>query len=79
MPKYLPQHSIPEHPLAVFFPYVGDQVSHPYNTAGKTLVMAILIFKLLEANYSRLNGQAFPEFTLLLVIVVSESIQMVMK
>jgi hypothetical protein len=50
---------------------VSDQVSHPYTTAGKTMVLYILILitldsKLEDRRFCTERQQAFPDFSLLL-------------
>ena len=35
---------------------MSDQVSHPYNTPGKIIVMFILIFKFLESKVEDKNS-----------------------
>jgi hypothetical protein len=42
--KYLPQHSLLKNALCSS-PKVRDQVSHPYSTTGKIIVLYILIFR----------------------------------
>jgi hypothetical protein len=51
---------------------VSDQVSHPYKTTGKIIVLYILIFisfdsKLEEKIFCTEWQQAFPDFNLLLI------------
>jgi hypothetical protein len=51
---------------------VSDQVSHPYKTTGKTIVLYISIFKFLDSNLEDNRfctewQQAFPDFSLLLI------------
>jgi hypothetical protein len=48
MSNYFPQHPLLKDPQFIFFPNVRDEVSHPYKTAGKIIVLSILIFKLLR-------------------------------
>jgi hypothetical protein len=38
--KYSPQPPVLRHPQSVFFPY---QVSHPYKTTGKIMVLYMLV------------------------------------
>ena len=40
-PSYLPQHLALEHSQPVFSLNARDQVSHPYQTAGKVMVLYI--------------------------------------
>jgi hypothetical protein len=42
MSKYFPQHPVLKHPQSSLF--VRDQVSHPYRTTGKVIVLNIQIF-----------------------------------
>jgi len=44
--KYLPQHPSLEHPQPMLLPQCERQVSHPYRTVGKTILLYILIFML---------------------------------
>jgi hypothetical protein len=41
--KYSPQYSVLKHPQSMCF-HKCDQISHPYNTEGKIIVLYILIF-----------------------------------
>ena len=43
-PKYSPQHRYIIHPLPTFLTQCEHQVAHPYKTAGKIIVLYILIF-----------------------------------
>ena len=47
---------------------VSNQVSHPYKTTGKIIVLCILLFKFLEdKRFCTEWWQAFPDFNLLLI------------
>jgi hypothetical protein len=46
-PKYCPQHRILKHPQPMSL-NVSDQVSHPYKTTGKIIVLYVLIFRFLN-------------------------------
>jgi hypothetical protein len=48
--KYSPQHPVLKHPQSGFSLNVGDQVSHPYTTTGKMIVLYILILMFLDSR-----------------------------
>jgi hypothetical protein len=48
--KYPSQHPILEHPQSLFSLSVKDQVSHPYKTTGKIILLYTLIFVFLDSN-----------------------------
>jgi hypothetical protein len=48
-PKYSPQHPVLKHPQSMFL-NITDQVSHPYRTTGKIIVLRILIFMFLDSK-----------------------------
>jgi hypothetical protein len=41
--KYSPQHSVLKHPRSMFSLSLRDKVSQPYDTAGKVIVLYVLI------------------------------------
>jgi hypothetical protein len=69
--KYSPQHPVLKHPSLCSSLNGRDQVSQPYKTTGRIMVLYILNFKFLDSRREdwRLWTewlQAFPEFSLLL-------------
>ena len=71
-PKYFHQDSILKHPQAMFLPQRDrDQVSHPYKTASKSLVLYnfnLFFFSKLEyKSFCPLWYQAFRDFNLPLI------------
>jgi hypothetical protein len=63
--------SVLRNPQSMYSLKVRDQVSHPYSTTGKILVMFILIFRFFDMRQEDRRfwtewQQAFPEFNLLL-------------
>jgi len=54
--KYSPQHPVLKHNLCSSHS-VRDQVSHPYKTVGKIIVLYILIFKFLETRQEVIRVQ----------------------
>ena len=48
--KYSPQRHVLKHPQLPFLPQCNDQLSHPYKTTGKIIVLYIYIRKLLSWN-----------------------------
>ena len=70
--KYSPQHPVLKHPQLLSSLNVNDQVSHPYKTTGKIIILYILIFKFLGSNLEDKRFctewyQAFPNLNLLLI------------
>jgi hypothetical protein len=47
---YSPLHPVLKHLQSMFLPYVRDQVSHPYKTAGEFIVLHIPIFTFLDSR-----------------------------
>jgi hypothetical protein len=43
--RYPPEHSVLKNPQSMSSPEVRDQVSHPYSTTGKIIVLYVLIFR----------------------------------
>jgi hypothetical protein len=68
--EYLLKHPVLEHPQHAFSLNVRDQVSHPYKTTGKIIVLYILTFFFLDSRQEHERFctkcyQSFPEFLLL--------------
>jgi hypothetical protein len=52
--KYSPQYSVIKHSQSMFFPYdERDQVSDPYKTTDKIIILYILIFKICRYETGR--------------------------
>ena len=73
-PSYLVplRHPILEHPHPSFSLNMSDQVSHPYKTAGKIIVLYILFgmfldIKLEDKRFHTELEQTFPDFNLFLI------------
>jgi hypothetical protein len=62
-PKYSSRHPVLKHSQSTFLPQC-DQVSHPYNTTGKFVVLCIVISVSLD---SKLEDKGFPDFSLLII------------
>ena len=70
--EYFLKHPVLEHPQHTFSLNVRDQVSHPYNTTGKIIVLYILAFFFLGSRQEHKSFctkcyQAFPEFLMVLM------------
>jgi len=70
--EYLLQHPVLEHPQHTFSLNVRNQLSHPYKTTGKIIVLYILTFFFLGSRQEHKRFctkcyQAFPEILLLLM------------
>jgi hypothetical protein len=48
--KYSSQNPVLKHPQSVLFLSVRDQVSHPYKTTGRIMVLYILTFTFLDSR-----------------------------
>ena len=75
-PKYSPQHLILKNLSRRFSTTVRGQVSHPYKTTRKIIVLYILIFldsKLEDKRFCTDWYQTFPDFKLLLVFSWAEN------
>jgi hypothetical protein len=49
--KYSPQHPVLKYSQSVFLRNIRNQISHPYKTTGKIIVLNILIFTLFNSRW----------------------------